>query len=95
MNALFDILFVALNMINMLVLIWVVLSLLFAFNIIGHSNQFLWSVYDSLSRLFEPVLRPIRRIMPDTGQMDFSPMVFLFLLFIIGRVLSGVAAGYA
>jgi YggT family protein len=44
-------------------------------------------VHDALSRLFEPVLRPIRKIMPDTGQIDFAPMVFMLLLVGVSRLL--------
>ena len=44
-------------------------------------------VGDALSRLFEPVLRPIRRVMPDTGAVDFSPMVFMLLLVAVSKML--------
>lgn len=75
---------------NMLVIIWFVIGLLFAFNVVSPSNDFLRAVHDSLNRLFEPILRPIRKVMPDTGQLDFSPMVMLFILFAIIRILQGL-----
>ena len=65
---------------NMLLIVWFLISLAFAFNVISPRNQFAFAVHDALSRLFEPVLRPIRKVMPDTGAIDFSPMVFLLLL---------------
>jgi YggT family protein len=37
------------------------------------------------------VLRPIRRVMPDTGAIDFSPMVFMLLLAALGRILQSAA----
>lgn len=76
--------------INMLVVIWFILGLLFAFNVINHRNTFLGAVHDSISRLFEPILRPIRRIMPETGAIDFSPMVMLFVIYAITEILIGI-----
>ena len=80
MDALIQILVMIANTVSMLVIIWFIIGLLFAFNVIGRDNQFMVAVYDAISRLFEPVLRPIRRVMPDTGAIDFSPMVLLLLI---------------
>ena len=87
MNALIDIFALLVQTANMLIIVWIIIGLLFAFNVVSPTNQFLFAVHDALSRLFEPVLRPIRRIMPDTGQIDFAPMVFLFILFAVQRIL--------
>ncbi|MDY7096770.1 MAG: YggT family protein [Pseudomonadota bacterium] len=87
MNALIDIFALLVQTANMLIIVWIIIGLLFAFNVVSPTNQFLFAVHDALCRLFEPVLRPIRRIMPDTGQIDFAPMVFLFILFAVQRVL--------
>jgi len=57
--------------------------------VVSPSNQFAYAVHDALSRLFEPVLRPIRKVMPDTGAIDFSPMVFLMLLNALGYIVQG------
>lgn len=80
MDALIQIFAMVAQTASMLIIIWFIIGLLFAFNVVSPSNQFLFAVHDALSRLFEPVLRPIRRIMPDTGQMDFSPMVLILVL---------------
>ena len=74
---------------SVLIIIWFIIGLLFAFNVVSPSNQFAYAVYDALGRLFEPVLRPIRKILPDTGAIDFSPMVFLLILNAISIILSG------
>jgi YggT family protein len=86
-DAFLQIFLMVINTANMLLIIWFILGLLFAFNVISPGNQFASAVHDALSRLFEPVLRPIRRIMPDTGAIDFSPMVFLMILNAIGFIL--------
>jgi YggT family protein len=58
----------------------VVMSWLTAFNIINRNNNFVSQVSYALYRLTEPVLGPIRRILPDLGGLDFSPVVALILL---------------
>ena len=91
MDALIQIFIMIANTANMLVIIWFIIGLLFAFNVVSPSNQFAYAVHDALSRLFEPVLRPIRKVMPDTGAIDFSPMVFLLLLMGVSRLLQAAA----
>lgn len=90
MDIIADILIMVAQTANMLIIIWFVIGLLFAFNVVSPSNQFVMAIHDSLGRLFEPVLRPIRRVLPDTGAIDFSPLVFLMILFAVTRILSSV-----
>lgn len=77
---------------NMLVIIWFIIGLLFSFNVIGRDNTFMAAVHDAIARLFEPILRPIRRVLPDTGAIDFSPMVLLLIIFALIKILSALAA---
>ena len=88
MNLLIDILLIAAQAVNMLVIVCFILSLLFAFNVVNRSQAFLWALNESIARLFEPVLRPIRKILPDTRPMDLSPMVMVVLLLIFVRILN-------
>jgi len=78
------------NVVVMLVIVQFVIGLLFAFNVVNASNHFLNQVYRSINSLMEPVLGPIRRIMPDTGAIDFSPLVLILLLQILLIILSSV-----
>ncbi|MCL9982372.1 MAG: YggT family protein [Erythrobacter sp.] len=89
-----DILVMLTNVLVMLIIVQFVIGLLFAFNVVSPSNEFLRQVYDSINRLLEPVLRPIRNIMPNTGAIDFSPLVLILGLQILTRVLIGVAGAY-
>jgi len=82
-----DIVSMIINVIVMLVIIQFIIGLLFAFNVVNSRNEFLYQVYNSINSLLEPVLRPIRRIMPDTGAIDFSPLVLILGLTIVHRVL--------
>jgi len=86
-----QILSVLINVLVMLVIIQFVIGLLFAFNVIGRGNQFFIAVYDSINALLEPVLRPIRRILPPTGAMDFSPLVLIIGLTILEIIVNNLA----
>lgn len=65
------------NVFVMLVIVQFVIGLLFAFNVVNNSNQFLMQIYESVNRLMDPVLRPVRNIMPQTGALDLSPLVVI------------------
>jgi len=72
------------------VIIGAILSWLIAFNVVNTQNRFVYSVADMLYRLTEPALRPIRRVLPNLGGIDISPVILiLFLLFIRDVVLLG------
>jgi YggT family protein len=75
-----------------LVIVQFVISLLFAFNVVSMHNQWAAAIYRSINILLEPMLRPIRKIMPDTGAIDFSPLVLIVLLNIVNIVLGNLAA---
>lgn len=89
----YDIISMLTNVLVMLVIIQFIIGLLFAFNVVNQSNQFLASFYNAINTLLEPILRPIRRIMPSTGAIDFAPLVLIILLNVILIVLSGIIRG--
>lgn len=71
---------------------WVIIasaiaSWLVAFGVINVRNQFVRMLVDVLYRLTEPALRPIRRIMPNLGGVDISPVILLLLIFFIRSLL--------
>jgi YggT family protein len=51
-------------------------------------------VRQTVDSFVEPMLAPIRRVMPQTGMLDFSPMVLIILVQIVARVLIGLLASY-
>lgn len=81
------------NVLVMLIIIQFIIGLLFAFNVVNRSNDFLASFYMAINRFLEPVLRPIRNVLPNTGQIDFSPLVLIILLNIVLIVLGNVIYG--
>jgi YggT family protein len=90
LQILYEIVSMLTNVLVMLIIIQFIIGLLFAFNVINSSNQFLASFYEAINRLLEPVYRPIRRVLPTTGAVDFSPLVLIILLNIVLIVLGGI-----
>lgn len=78
---------VLLNIVWWIVAAQVILSLLIGFNVVNTFNDFVASLWKALNAFTEPMYRPIRRIMPDTGSIDFSPAVVLILLSILTNIL--------
>ena len=79
-----------LNLLNTVisVYIWlliasVVLSWLIAFNVVSTGNGFVYSVRDFLYRVTEPLLRPIRNLLPNLGGIDISPVVLILALYFV------------
>ena len=60
-----------------------VMSILIAFNVINTYNEFVRAIWQALQKMTEPLYRPIRRILPDFGAIDFSPMVVIILITIL------------
>ena len=86
-----QILNVLISVLLMLIIIQFIIGLLFAFNVINHSNQFVAQVYQSIDTLLRPILDPIRRIMPQAGAIDFSPLVLIIGLQILGIIVDNLA----
>lgn len=58
-------------------------SWLYAFNVINSRNQFVNAIGSFLVNVTEPALRPIRRILPNLGGIDISPIILLLIIFFI------------
>jgi YggT family protein len=88
--SLIGILMMLLDVVWWVIIIQFVLSLLLVFNVINTSNDFIRNLYGALEKMTEPLYRPIRRLLPDMGGIDFSPMVVVLLLMVLDRLLAGV-----
>lgn len=91
MGAFIAILGMVVQAIVFLVIIQFVIGLLFAFNVISGRNEFLHQVYNSINALLDPLLRPIRKLLPSTGAIDFSPLVLILGLHALIIILSSAA----
>jgi YggT family protein len=94
-SALVDIADLLLSVLTWIIIIQVILSWLFAFNVLNTTSAGVRAIALALERITAPLYRPIRRIMPDFGGIDFSPLVILILIQVIKRLLVGVAADFA
>jgi len=86
MFALFRIIELLLTIAWWIIIIQAVLSWLIAFNVINTYNSAVRSFLNALDRMTEPLYRPIRKILPDFGGLDFSPMVVLLLIYILSNI---------
>jgi YggT family protein len=89
--SLFAIADLLLRVFGWIIIAHVILSLLIAFNVINTHSGFVRSLTDGLDRLTAPVYRPVRRILPDFGGLDFSPLVILLAIQIVRMLLAGLA----
>jgi YggT family protein len=90
--ALFNILELLLTVLWWIIIIQVVLSWLFAFNVLNSSSEGLRRFVEALDRITEPLYRPIRKILPDFGGIDFSPLILLLLIGVVQILLDGAEA---
>ena len=94
-QSLFGIAELLLRVMMYVIIIQAVLSWLVAFNVINTYNDFVRSFLGALDRITEPLYRPFRKILPDFGGLDFSPIVVILLILVLDRLLRGVAADIA
>ena len=71
----------------------VIASWLISFNVINTSNRVVYMIVDFLYKITEPVLRPIRRILPNMGGLDISPVVLILILWFLRDLLFEMAGG--
>jgi len=88
-HALFQIAHYLLTILFWIILIQVILSWLFAFNVLNTSSPGIRAFVRALDRITAPLYRPIRKIMPDFGGLDFSPIVLIILIQVAHMLLNG------
>ena len=88
MYALLSTIDVALSLYTWIIIASAVFSWLYAFNVVNPNNRFVGMIGEFLYRVTEPALRPIRRILPDLGGIDLSPIVLLLGIFLLQRLIA-------
>jgi YggT family protein len=68
------------------IIIGAILSWLIAFDVVNRRNRAVFTIADSLYRLTEPALRPIRKVLPDLGGLDISPVILILGLIFLRDV---------
>ena len=87
MRAVLDIILILLQLYWWVLLVMIIMSWLISFNVINTRNQFVAMVWQVINQLTEPVLRPIRRFMPNFSGLDLSPLVAFLLIFFIQSII--------
>ena len=64
-----------------------IMSWLIAFNVVNTQNRIVYIIGDTLHRITDPLLRRIRRFMPNLGGIDVSPIILILILFFIRSLL--------
>jgi YggT family protein len=85
--ALYQIIVILLDVLWWIIIIQAILSWLIAFNVINTSSDVVRTVIVALDRMTAPIYNPIRRVMPDLGALDLSPMVVLLAILIIRQAI--------
>ena len=68
------------NLSIVVLFVTIIFSLLISFNVINRHNQFVSMIYSTGVALTEPLLRPIRNILPAMGGIDISPILLLIAI---------------
>ena len=87
MRALLEVVLLALQLYTYVIIAVAIMSWLIAFNVINVSNDLVRSVWRALNALTEPALAPIRRVLPNLGGLDISPILLLLLIYFLEKLI--------
>jgi YggT family protein len=92
MSSLLQILLIVLDLVWWIVIAHVIMSWLINFNVLNRNQPLVWQIWTGLNRILEPIYGPIRRILPDMGGLDLSPIIVIVAIYAIRIVLMNNAA---
>jgi YggT family protein len=95
MRALLNVILLALQLYTYLIIASAILSWLVAFNVVNTRNPIVHQIGDFLYRITEPVLRPIRNMLPNLGGIDISPVILILLLLFVRNLIQELFATVA
>jgi|SRR3569623_51172 YggT family protein len=87
MRALLDVIMLVLQLYWYIVLAMIIMSWLISFNVVNTRNEFVNQVWRILNSLTEPVLRPIRRRLPNFSGLDLSPLILFIIIYFIQQII--------
>ena len=87
MHALFYVIYQILGLIQILLIVTAILSWLVAFDIINMHNELARSIWRTLRSLTDPILAPIRRMVPNLGGVDISPIIAYFGILLVQKLI--------
>jgi len=78
---------------SIVLIINIILSWLTAFNVVNVNNKFVYTILDASFKLTDPLLNPIRKIMPNIAGLDFSPIILFLILGFLRNLLREYGLG--
>jgi YggT family protein len=87
---LLKVLLVILNVYSWMLIVYAIISWLYAFGVINPQSQVMYFVQDFLRRLIEPALRPLRRIIPLISGIDLSLLALFFIIYFVESMITQV-----
>ncbi len=87
MQSLYQIIMMLLNLLWFIMVVHIVMSWLISFQVLNLHQPLVAQIWHALNRLLEPIYRPIRRILPPAGGIDFAPLVAFIILIIVQTIL--------
>lgn len=88
MYAILQTLALVLDLYKWVLIVMIIMSWLFAFNVINSRNQFVSMIWQVVNALTEPVLAPLRRVIPPMGGIDLSPIIVFIAIFFLQSFVS-------
>ena len=82
-HIIFEIIRAVLGLISLVLIIYVVISWLYAFDVVARRNQLVGSVWQFCRAVTDPLVRPLRRIIPPIAGVDLSVMVLLLIVYLL------------
>lgn len=76
-------------------LVMIIMSWLISFNVINTRNQFVAGLWRALNQITDPILRPIRRVVPPMGGLDLSPLIVFVIIFFLQSLIATYAGRIA
>jgi YggT family protein len=94
MTSILQILLLLLDVAQFVVLAHIILSWLINFGVLNPRQQFVGQLWQALNRLLQPIYDQVRRIIPQTGTLDFAPLVVLLGIYAARIVVMNNAAAF-
>jgi YggT family protein len=87
MRPIIEVIIYALELYKYVIIAAAVMSWLIAFGVVNVRHEVVRSIWNTLVGLTEPLLFPIRRILPNTGGIDISPVVLFLLIILVEKMI--------
>ena len=94
MGTLYEALTLLLNVVWTVMIVHIILSWLISFQVLNLRQPIVHQIWDGLNRLLEPIYAPIRGVLPNTGGLDFAPLVAFIVLIVLQRALANNAGWF-